>query len=131
MPKVQSGLAAFSLLIGYRNNQFLLGDLDTPPVNFSTLSDIMEKYLELLENENSTAASAILGHFVLVSIHPFSDGNGRTSRFIMNAALVLTGYIWTFIRNENKNEYFEALEEASVCGEIEAFNQSAQFFGRT
>lgn len=35
---------------------------------------------------------AALAHLKLVDIHPFSDGNGRTSRLLMNLILIKAGY---------------------------------------
>jgi Fic family protein len=34
---------------------------------------------------------AALAHYKLVYIHPFSDGNGRTSRLLMNLILMQAG----------------------------------------
>ena len=82
----------------------------------------MEKYLEILDTEESPWTRALLGHFMLVFIHPFSDGNGRTGRFLMNALLVLSGYSWTVIRQKERVNFFNSLEQASVHGEIKTFS---------
>ncbi|HRH89073.1 MAG TPA: Fic family protein, partial [Rubrivivax sp.] len=42
----------------------------------------------------------MLGHFLFVHIHPYSDGNGRIGRFILNTFLASGGYPWTVIRVE-------------------------------
>lgn len=41
---------------------------------------------------------AILLHGELVKIHPFIDGNGRTSRLIMNMELMRSGYVPVIIK---------------------------------
>lgn len=41
---------------------------------------------------NSYCRYAALAHYKLVDIHPFTDGNGRTSRLIMNLILLRSGY---------------------------------------
>ena len=64
---------------------------------------------------------AVLGHFVFVFIHPYSDGNGRIGRFLMNLMLASGGYSWTVIRVERRREYMAALEKAAVQGEIGDF----------
>ncbi|MCM2498993.1 Fic family protein [Neorhizobium galegae] len=46
-------------------------------------------------------------------IHPFPDGNGRTARFLMNALLAECGAPWTVIPVARRDEYMNALEEAS------------------
>ncbi len=120
-PKIQAGGAKPSLLTGYRNKLVLIRGSRHSPVNYLFVSDAMEKYLELLGKESSPWIKALLGHFILVYIHPYSDGNGRTARFLMNAILVLSGYSWTVIRQSMKLDYFKALEMASVGGEIDEF----------
>ena len=44
-------------------------------------------------------------------IHPFSDGNGRTGRLIMNKVLMSNGYSPIIVYKENKLAYFNALEK--------------------
>lgn len=121
-PKVQSGLAKASLLTGYRNKPVFIRGSRHAPVNYSFVADVMEKYTQILSEEDNPWVKAVLGHFILVYIHPFSDGNGRTSRFLMNSILVLSGYNWTVIRQSEKINYFKALEYASVENKIGEFN---------
>lgn len=49
-------------------------------------------------------------HFYLVSIHPFADGNGRTSRLLMNYILSYHQLPLATIFKEDKLEYYQALE---------------------
>jgi Fic family protein len=49
-------------------------------------------------------------HFDLVSIHPFYDGNGRTSRLLMNFIQAYFNLPLALVFKEDKAEYFEALE---------------------
>ncbi len=51
-------------------------------------------------------------HFDLVSIHPFYDGNGRTSRLLMNYIQHYFKLPLTIVFKEDKNEYFEALQQS-------------------
>lgn len=48
-------------------------------------------------------------HFDLVTVHPFYDGNGRTSRLLMNYIQQRSSLPLGLIFNEDKNDYFEAL----------------------
>lgn len=121
-PKVQSGLAKASLLTGYRNKSVFIRGSRHTPVNYSFVADVMEKYTQILSEEDNPWVKAVLGHFILVYIHPFPDGNGRTSRFLMNSILVLSGYNWTVIRQAEKKHYFKALECASVENKIGKLN---------
>lgn len=60
----------------------------------------------------------------LVSIHPFLDGNGRTSRLIMNLILLKNGYVIANIKGdaENRMKYYQALENAQVDNQKEDFH---------
>jgi Fic family protein len=51
-------------------------------------------------------------HFDLVSIHPFYDGNGRTSRLLMNYVQQFYHLPLAVVFKEDKNEYFEALQQS-------------------
>lgn len=60
-------------------------------------------------------------HAEFVRIHPFEDGNGRTSRMIMNYQLMADGFLPVSIAKENRLEYFEVLEAYAVEGKLEPF----------
>ncbi len=51
-------------------------------------------------------------HYDLVSIHPFADGNGRVSRLMMNYILVYHDQSPAIINKEDRNQYFQSLEES-------------------
>lgn len=53
-------------------------------------------------------------HAEFVKIHPFVDGNGRTSRMLMNYQLMAGGFLPISIAKESRLEYFEALEAYAV-----------------
>jgi Fic family protein len=64
--------------------------------------------------------------FYFVFNHPYIDGNGRMGRFLMNVILASGGYPWTVIPVEERKDYMQALEKASVNQDIQPF---AQFLG--
>ena len=64
---------------------------------------------------------AALLHKKLVFIHPFVDGNGRTSRMLMNYQLMVGEFLPISIAKENRLEYFEALEQYAVNGNLTPF----------
>lgn len=53
-------------------------------------------------------------HGELVRIHPFIDGNGRTSRLLMNLYLLRNGYVIITLKgsNDEKVNYYMALEKS-------------------
>ena len=76
-------------------------------------------------NRNDVAACYRLSfeaHFRLVTIHPWVDGNGRTTRLLMNIVQRQLGLIPSIVSKENKGAYIQALidsREAENVGIIE------------
>ena len=83
----------------------------------------MPAFFTLLKDETEPAVRAVLGHFFFVYVHPYSDGNGRMGRFLMNVMPAAGAYPWTVIPLESRNDYMAALEEASVKRNIEPFSR--------
>ncbi|MBE9170558.1 Fic family protein [Pleurocapsales cyanobacterium LEGE 06147] len=52
---------------------------------------------------------ATFAHYRFVSIHPFRDGNGRTSRLLINLLLLRAGYPIVIISNSKRNDYINAI----------------------
>lgn len=64
-------------------------------------------------------AARVHGEFV--KIHPFTDGNGRTSRLLMNLILMQSGFPATVIEVEQRLAYYEALDTAHCTGDYSNF----------
>ena len=64
---------------------------------------------------------AALVHLKFVSIHPFSDGNGRISRLLMNFILNKKGYPMLNIKYSNRDSYYNALERAQTKQQEKVF----------
>jgi len=60
-------------------------------------------------------------HYRLVAIHPFSDGNGRTARLVMNILLLRGGYPPVAVRPEDRKAYLDTLEHASMKEDLTPF----------
>lgn len=48
-------------------------------------------------------------HWQFIQIHPFGDGNGRMARILMNLILMMCGYAPAIVRQEQRKEYYNAL----------------------
>lgn len=57
-------------------------------------------------------------HHRITQIHPFRDGNGRSSRALLNWMLKLKGLPPIYIRYRDKEKYYDALKLADNTGEI-------------
>ena len=51
-------------------------------------------------------------HYYLSWIHPFSDGNGRIARLLMNFIIISNGYRFTVIKKVDGKKYLESLKLA-------------------
>lgn len=99
----------------YRNMEVSIsGARHTPPHHFEVqalMQDYFDKYQEKKEKIHPVLLAAD-AHLEVVRIHPFKDGNGRTSRLLMNYELLKSGYPAINIKHENALEYYLALDEA-------------------
>jgi Fic family protein len=85
-------------------------------VNYDKVERLVKELCEKINNKltNSNSAEEKLNlsfdaHFELVSIHPFYDGNGRTSRLLMNYLQLIFNLPMAIVFKEDKAAYFEAL----------------------
>ncbi len=93
-----------------------------PPAPDEMFQQIKNFYAELPYMVESNAVKlAAWTHAEFVKIHPYVDGNGRTSRMIMNYQLMANGFLPVSIAKENRLEYFEVLEAYAVNGELQPF----------
>jgi hypothetical protein len=118
---VEAGLHDQSELAGYRGHQVYISNSEHVPLPTDSVVDAMECLFELLSSEPSAAVRAILGHFIFVFINPYSDGNGRMGRFLMNALFASGGFPWTIVHLDVRDRYMKALERASTEGIIDDF----------
>lgn len=108
-----------------RERVFITGTRYIPP-NPLKIPQLIKEYFEYFEKNKEILHPVILAADMsekLVTIHPFIDGNGRTSRLIMNLLLLQAGYPITIISSENKNraEYYNSLQTVQLQENPEQF----------
>ena len=107
----------------YRNENVKIKGATHIPPDYLIVPELMEK---LIINYNTwekyhPIIKAALLHGELVKIHPFIDGNGRTSRLVMNLSLMNSGYLPVIIKKEKRLEYYNALDKAHTTGDYTDF----------
>ncbi|MCI9126844.1 MAG: Fic family protein [Eubacterium sp.] len=107
----------------YRNVDVrITGANHKPPTPNEMFEQIKNFYTDIEYRDKRNAIEfAAWTHAEFVRIHPFVDGNGRTSRMIMNYQLMNAGFLPVSIAKENRLEYFEALEVYAVEGDLKPF----------
>lgn len=121
-PSVAAGILKPADLAGYRGHQVFIRNALHVPLAPEAVRDCMPALFDLLVTEEHAGVRAVLGHFIFVFIHPYMDGNGRLSRFLMNCMLTTGGYPWTIVTVQSRKLYLAALEQASTYGNIAPFS---------
>ena len=78
------------------------------------LPALMGDFGRWLETALPTLETAFDAHERLVTIHPFSDGNGRTARLLMNLLLIRAGYLPLVILPAQRPAYHDALHAVQI-----------------
>ncbi len=117
-----------NIIIGgiYRNQEIRIsGAGHTPPVGNDMYVQIKAFYTDMLwkREELNAIEYAAWTHAEFVRIHPFVDGNGRTSRLLMNYQLMSQGLLPISIAKENRIEYYNVLEDYAVNGSLTQFSE--------
>lgn len=110
----------------YRSVPVMIGGSEHKPPQPYLLDKLMEDYFMHYQQQKRVMHPVILAaemHERLVSIHPFIDGNGRTSRLLMNFILLKNGYTVTSLKGDydSRMAYYAALENVQVNNNPEPF----------
>lgn len=110
----------------FRRVQVMIqGSAHLPPAPY-LVEKQMEDYFIWYERNRTLLHPVVLAaemHERLVTIHPFIDGNGRTSRLIMNMILLQNGLVIANIKGDNPSRfsYYEALDDVQTSGKKDSF----------
>ena len=100
----------------YRSVSVMIsGSTHVPPQPYlleKQMEDFIIKFQEMEAEKVHPVVIAAFLHDELVRIHPFIDGNGRTSRLLMNLYLLRNSFTLVALKgnNEEKISYYKALE---------------------
>ena len=98
----------------------IAGSAHRPPPSWNEVMDAMEEWRDwsLANRDGQALLRSIVLKTWLTQIHPFADGNGRTSRAVMNLELVRAGLPSIIIRRSDRLRYYEALAESDLGGDL-------------
>ena len=99
----------------YRNSEVRITGSEHIPPKPSEVNASMQKLFEeydMKKKELHPIELATLIHNKLVKIHPFTDGNGRTSRLLMNWILQKNRFPAVIIEVANKERYYACIGHA-------------------
>lgn len=100
----------------YRTTDVRITGTDhTPPPGFEIpkkMNELLDSYRKWKKEKLHILEIAGLLHHELVAIHPFIDGNGRTTRLIMNVILMQAGYPLVIILKNDRKKYYRLLQKA-------------------
>ena len=106
-----------------KTNVIISGAEHKPPQSF----EVQSKMQEFIKNYNENITKlhpielASFVHIEFVKIHPFLDGNGRTSRLLMNLELIKAGFPPVVIKLEDRLEYYKTLDIAHTENDYKPF----------
>ncbi len=96
----------------YRSQQVWIGGSAHVPPAPSEVVPMLDEMFGQIRSIREPVLRGILLHHRLVFVHPFLDGNGRTTRLAANLVLMTAGYPPIVLRVEDRRRYYACLEEA-------------------
>lgn len=99
----------------YRTTNVVITGSDHTPPEVSEVPMLMRDLISWVrknQNKRHPIELASLLHHQLTFIHPFTDGNGRTARLVMNLILMNKGYPLAVILKNDRSKYYRVLAYA-------------------
>ncbi len=118
----------------YRNSNVIIGGADHAPPEAVEVPRLMQELINWLRRNRAALhpveLAAIL-HHRLVHVHPFFDGNGRTSRLMMNVVLMQAGFPLVVVLKNDRKKYYRTLGVADKGNDVPFVRFIAQAVQRT
>lgn len=108
----------------YRKINVLISGAEYVPPDALHVESEMQNFINWYNTEGVSlhpVERAARVHADFVKIHPFVDGNGRTSRLLMNLELMKSGFPPAVLSVEERLDYYEALDTAHTKNDYDPF----------
>jgi len=118
----------------YRNSGVIIGGADHKPPEALEIPKLMRNLIDWVgDNKKKMHPVELAGilHHKLVYIHPFFDGNGRTSRLVMNIVLMQSGFPLVIVLKNDRKRYYQTLSSADKGEYADFVNFIARAVERT
>ncbi len=103
----------------------IIGSRHKPPASVVEIESTMKGLINFIHKyirKTNPLLLAPLVHFMFVNVHPFQDGNGRIARLIHSWILLKKNLPLFAYDPENRNRYFQLLEDARNIDATEFIN---------
>ncbi|MBU2539723.1 Fic family protein [Patescibacteria group bacterium] len=99
----------------YRRHGVRITGVNLPTTNYIRVPNLISKVMTDAEKTSEDIISLSVNiHSRFEQIHPFSDGNGRVGRLLMNAMFLKKNFAPAIIRQEQKQLYYTYLYKAQT-----------------
>lgn len=103
----------------YRAHAVRIKGINLPTANYAKIPDLMPAVMrEAVKNTKNVIESTASVHSRFEQIHPFSDGNGRVGRLLMNAMFLRANVAPAIIREQKRQLYYTYLYKAQTKDDI-------------
>lgn len=98
----------------YRNSAVIIGGAKHRPPEAIDVPNLMREMIEWYSDNKKMhpIELASIIHHRITNIHPFFDGNGRTSRLVMNIILIQAGFPLVVVMKNDRKRYYATLSVA-------------------
>ncbi|MGV8109956.1 Fic family protein [Methanospirillum sp.] len=127
---IMNNIDRFSAGVFRRNDETLIygEDLTLCPSLLieEELDRIVDEYYHSIKDGYYPFETAVMFHYNFETIHPFTDGNGRVGREILNYMLSNSGYPTFLVLGKHRESYLDALR----AGNIDKFGEMVIEFAK-
>ena len=98
----------------FREDNVRISKSEHRPTDHFQLKGELNDFFEWLKGVSYTPEfgviqTAAVAQVWFVSIHPFSEGNGRTARALTDLILMRSGYPISIVKQDDRDEYYDAM----------------------